>query len=62
MVSEEASELPSMLEVNYPMENCVVRNWDDMKIIWNHTFYDKLKIDPKTSKVRTFRRILTDPP
>ena len=31
MVGDEASELRSMLEVNYPMENGIVRNWDDMK-------------------------------
>lgn len=40
-----------MLEVNYPMENGIVRNWDDMKHIWDFTFNDKLKIDAKRSKV-----------
>jgi len=57
MVGEEASELRSMLEVSYPMENGIVRNWDDMKTVWNHTFYDKLKIDPKNTKI-----LLTEPP
>ena len=32
MVGDEASQLRSMLEVNYPMENGIVRNWDDMKL------------------------------
>jgi actin-related protein 2 len=31
MVGDEASKLCSMLEVNYPMENGIVQNWDDMK-------------------------------
>ncbi|TNN40412.1 Actin-related protein 2-B [Liparis tanakae] len=38
MVGDEASELRSMLEVNYPMENGIVRNWDDMKHLWDYTF------------------------
>lgn len=50
-VGDEASLLRSMLEVNYPMENGIVRNWDDMKHIWDFTFNEKFKIDPKRSKV-----------
>lgn len=51
MVGDEASQLRSMLEVNYPMENGIVRNWDDMKHVWNYTFHEKLCIDPKNTKV-----------
>ncbi len=51
MVGDEASQLRSMLEVNYPMENGMVRNWDDMKHVWNYTFGERLKIDTKNSKV-----------
>lgn len=51
MVGDEASQLRSMLEVNYPMENGIVRNWDDMKHVWNYTFHEKLKIDTKDCKV-----------
>ena len=54
MVGEEASQLRSMLEVSYPMENGIVRNWDDMKHVWDYTFYEKMKIDPKNSKVCVF--------
>jgi actin-related protein len=51
MVGEEASQLRSMLEVSYPMENGIVRNWDDMCHVWDYTFYEKMKIDPKKTKV-----------
>ena len=51
MVGDEASQLRSMLEVNYPMENGIVRNWDDMKHIWNYTFKEKLNINTKNTKV-----------
>lgn len=57
MVGEEASKLRSLLEISYPMENGIVRNWDDMCHIWDHTFYDKLQIDPAECKI-----LLTEPP
>lgn len=53
MVGEEASKLRSMLEVNYPMDNGIVRNWEDMTHVWDYTFNEKLKIDPSHSKVLT---------
>jgi len=58
MIGDEASKLRSMLEVNYPMENGMVRNWDDMCHVWDYTFGpDKLDIDPSECKV-----LLTEPP
>ncbi|XP_039666299.1 actin-related protein 2-B-like [Perca fluviatilis] len=58
MVGDEASELRSMLEVNYPMENGIVRNWDDMKHLWDYTFGpQKLDIDTRDCKI-----LLTEPP
>lgn len=53
MVGDEASQLRSMLEVNYPMENGIVRNWDDMLHLWDYTFNEKLKENPKDCKVDT---------
>jgi len=58
MVGEEASALRSMLEVKYPMENGIVRNWDDMLHVYDYTFgRDKMNIDPTNSKI-----LLTEPP
>ena len=51
MVGDEASQLRSMLEVNYPMENGIVRNWDDMLHVWDYTFNEKLQVDTKECKV-----------
>lgn len=59
MVGDEASQLRSMLEVNYPMENGIVRNWDDMKHVWNYTFQEKLSIDTKNTKVNHYTRACT---
>lgn len=58
MVGDEASKLRSMLEVTYPMENGIVKNWDDMCHIWDYTFgNEKLDIDPRDCKI-----MLTEPP
>ena len=58
MVGDEASKLRSHLEVNYPMENGIVRNWDDMVHLYNYTFgEEKLNIDPRQCKI-----LLTEPP
>uniref|UniRef100_A0A3B3RQM1 Actin-related protein 2 n=1 Tax=Paramormyrops kingsleyae TaxID=1676925 RepID=A0A3B3RQM1_9TELE len=58
MVGDEASELRSMLEVNYPMENGIVRSWDDMKHLWDYTFGpEKLNIESRNCKI-----LLTEPP
>lgn len=48
MVGEECSQLRQMLECSYPMENGIVKNWDDMGHVWDYTFGpEKLDIDPK---------------
>lgn len=58
MIGDEASELRSMLEVSYPMENGIVRSWEDMIHLYNYTFGpEKLNIDPKNCKL-----LLTEPP
>lgn len=58
MVGDEASTLRSMLEISYPMENGMVRNWEDMCHVWDYTFGPKkMNIDPVNTKI-----LLTEPP
>ena len=58
MIGDDASKLRSMLEVNYPMENGIVRNWEDMLLLYDHTFgQEKMKIDTKNTRI-----LLTEPP
>ncbi|CAG8677079.1 5431_t:CDS:2 [Gigaspora rosea] len=57
MVGDEAAELRSMLQMSYPMENGIIKIWEDMKHLWDYTFNEKLKVDPKDCKV-----LLTEPP
>lgn len=57
MCGEAASNARHSLEVNYPVENGIVKNWEDMEHLWNYTFYEKLQINPTENKV-----LLTEPP
>lgn len=58
MIGDEASELRSMLELSYPMENGIVKNWEDMKHLYDYTFGpSKLNIDTHHAKI-----LLTEPP
>jgi len=57
MVGDEAQKLRNMLQITYPLENGIVRNWEDIQFVWDYTFFDKLKINPKESKI-----LLTEAP
>jgi actin-related protein 2 len=57
MIGEEAALCRQMLEINYPMENGVVRSWEDMRHLWSYTFHEKMGLDPGNCKV-----LLTEPP
>jgi len=57
MVGDEASAARSMLSVTYPLENGIVKDWNDIDHIWDYTFFEKLKVNPKECKI-----LLTEPP
>lgn len=57
MIGQEAADMRSALDITYPVENGIIRNWDDMELIWNHVFHDRLGVDPAGRKL-----MLTEPP
>ena len=57
MCGDDAAEARTMLQVSYPMENGIVKKWDDMQHLWDYTFYEKMRIDPRGRKI-----LLTEPP
>merc|ERR1739838_47621 len=58
MFGEPASRLRSQLEINYPVENGIIRNWADMELLWEYTFGEEMmNIDPRNSKI-----LLTEAP
>lgn len=57
MVGDEAEEMRNYLQINQPMEHGVVKDFGDMRHVWNYTFDEKLRIDPRGRKI-----LLTEPP
>ncbi|KAG4306136.1 hypothetical protein PORY_000124 [Pneumocystis oryctolagi] len=57
MVGDEAASVRNMLQISYPMENGIIKNWEDMQHLWDYTFNEKLKIDTRDRKI-----LLTEPP
>ena len=45
------NEYQSSLKLNYPIENAVVNNWDDMEKIWGDIFTNELRITPEEHNV-----------
>lgn len=56
-VGNQLNSMRGVLSLNYPIENGIVNNWDDMEKIWNHTMYDLLRIAPEEHPV-----LLTEAP
>ena len=38
MVGDEAAECRSNLQITYPLDNGIVRSWEDMEHVWNYTW------------------------
>lgn len=57
MVGDEAARLRSFLDIKYPLDNGIVKNWDDMYHLYDYTFFEKLKCTPSECRI-----MLTEPP
>ena len=51
MVGDEVTKARDMLETSYPITNGIVKNWEDMTHLYDYTFNERLKIDPKEHKI-----------
>ncbi|KAL3233017.1 Actin-related protein 2 [Nakaseomyces bracarensis] len=58
MIGDEASDVRSYLQISYPMENGIIKNWADMEHLWDYAFYNQMKL-PTTSGGKI---LLTEPP
>nr|GMC69202.1 actin-related protein 2 [Ipomoea batatas] len=57
VVGDACLKLRHQLDISYPVNNGIVQNWDDMGHVWDHAFFNELKVDPTECKI-----LLTDPP
>jgi actin-related protein 2 len=55
MVGHEAAAVRNCLELSYPMQTGIIKNWEDQNLVWQYGF-DMMKIDPKETRV-----LLTEP-
>eukprot|EP00300_Choanocystis_sp_HF-7_P017006 c19609_g1_i1.p1 GENE.c19609_g1_i1~~c19609_g1_i1.p1 ORF type:complete len:483 (-),score=109.84 c19609_g1_i1:92-1540(-) len=46
-----------MLSLSYPVSEGVVKDWDSMELLWQHTFYDVLRCCPEDQPL-----LMTEPP
>ena len=37
-IGDEAQQKRGILKISYPIEHGIIKDWDDMEKIWNHTF------------------------
>lgn len=56
-VGDEAQNKRGILTLTHPVEHGIITNWDDMEKIWNHAFYEELRVSPEEHYV-----FLTEPP
>ena len=43
-IGDEAQQKRGVLKIFYPIEHGIIKDWDDMEKIWNHTFYVELRV------------------
>jgi len=51
MIGDECTVARDFLETSYPITNGIVKDWADMKHLYDYTFFERLKIDPTEHKI-----------
>ena len=57
IIGQEALEKIGMADVRAPIEKGIIKDWEDMELIWKHMFQNELRIAPDDHNI-----ILTDVP
>jgi actin-related protein 2 len=51
MISDETTSFRHCLDLTHPMENGVIKNWEDEKLLLDYVFRQKLEIDPAEHRI-----------
>lgn len=43
-MGDDCLKLRHQLDISYPVNNGIVQNWDDMGHVWDHAFFNELKV------------------
>jgi actin-related protein len=49
-IGDEAAQKRGILDLKYPIAAGIVETWEDMESVWNHTFYNELRVKPSECK------------
>lgn len=60
VVGAECARLRHALEVKYPLEKGMIKDWEDAEHLWNHTFFDVLGLEK--GNLGDSKVMLTEPP
>ena len=44
LIADETTRYRSMLELSYPLKEGIVQNWEDMELVWDYAFTEKMNI------------------
>lgn len=56
-VGDEAQSKRGLLTIKNPIDGGVIINWDDMEMVWHHSFFNMLSLEPQEHAI-----ILSEPP
>ena len=49
-IGDEAIQKKGILNLSYPISAGVVESWEDMEKVWNHIFYNELRVNPSEAE------------
>ena len=52
-VGESAQKNRGLLNLTYPIQGGVIKDWDDMERVWHYTFFEALKVPPEEHPAAT---------
>jgi len=50
-IGQEAQSKRGILTLSYPVDSGIIENWEDMTMVWMHTFNNELRVSPEGKKV-----------